>query len=360
MVEQWTENPCVPGSIPGGTTKPTQTSGFFIFTTFNSATTRADSATKQSSLAHTFVIIKIIIMKIIVTGSLGHISKPLTKELVLKGHNVVVISSQPQRKEEIEAFDASAAIGSLEDVQFLTDTFAGADAVYTMVPPNNYFDHSLDLLEYYRRIGHNYQEAIQHTGVQKVVNLSSIGAHLNKGNGILIGANNVEGILNSLPLEVSITHIRPTSFYYNLYGYIDMIKKNGFIAANYGDDDIVPWVSPNDIAAAIADELLSGRMGRTVRYVCSEEATCSKAANILGEAIGIPDLNWITVSDEEVSTGLKTSGMNPQIAHGLTEMYSALHSGLLSEDYYNNRPTVLGKVKLADFAKEFAAAFKSL
>ncbi len=23
MVEQWTENPCVPGSIPGGTTKKT-------------------------------------------------------------------------------------------------------------------------------------------------------------------------------------------------------------------------------------------------------------------------------------------------------------------------------------------------
>ncbi len=31
MVEQWTENPCVPGSIPGGTTKPTQKSGFFVF-----------------------------------------------------------------------------------------------------------------------------------------------------------------------------------------------------------------------------------------------------------------------------------------------------------------------------------------
>ena len=33
MVEQWTENPCVPGSIPGGTTKPTLTSGFFVFQT---------------------------------------------------------------------------------------------------------------------------------------------------------------------------------------------------------------------------------------------------------------------------------------------------------------------------------------
>ncbi len=30
-VEQQTENLCVPGSIPGGTTKPTQTSGFFVF-----------------------------------------------------------------------------------------------------------------------------------------------------------------------------------------------------------------------------------------------------------------------------------------------------------------------------------------
>jgi len=38
-------------------------------------------------------------------------------------------------------------------------------------------------------------------------------------------------------------------------------------------------------------------------------------------------------------------------------MYTGLNSGLLSEDYYRNRPKVLGKVKLADFAKEFAAAF---
>jgi hypothetical protein len=31
MVEQWTENPCVPGSIPGGTTKPTQNEWVFCF-----------------------------------------------------------------------------------------------------------------------------------------------------------------------------------------------------------------------------------------------------------------------------------------------------------------------------------------
>tara|TARA_B100001287_G_scaffold274855_1_gene281106 strand:+ start:767 stop:952 length:186 start_codon:yes stop_codon:yes gene_type:complete len=34
LVEQWTENPCVPGSIPGGTTKrkaPQMTEGLFCF-----------------------------------------------------------------------------------------------------------------------------------------------------------------------------------------------------------------------------------------------------------------------------------------------------------------------------------------
>ena len=31
LVEQRTENPCVPGSIPGGTTNPINSNGIFIF-----------------------------------------------------------------------------------------------------------------------------------------------------------------------------------------------------------------------------------------------------------------------------------------------------------------------------------------
>jgi len=54
--------------------------------------------------------------------------------------------------------------------------------------------------------------------------------------------------------------------------------------------------------------------------------------------------------------GLISIGMNPKIAAGLVEMYSSLHTGLLSNDYFENRP-VLGKTKMTDFAKEFATAF---
>ena len=122
-------------------------------------------------------------MTVIVTGSLGHISKPLTAELVNKNHTVTVISSSSERRKDIEELSATAAIGSLEDTGFLTDTFTGADAAYCMIPPNNYFDQNLDLHDYYRRIAGNYAAAVQKSGVKQVVYLSSIGAHLTKGSG---------------------------------------------------------------------------------------------------------------------------------------------------------------------------------
>lgn len=296
-------------------------------------------------------------MKITITGSLGHISRPLTKTLVQQGHQVTVISSNPDKKTEIADLGAIPAIGSLEDVNFLTETFTGADAAYTMVPPNNYFDHSLDLLAYYRQLGQNYADAIEKSGVTRVVNLSTIGAHLEQGSGILLGAHNVEGILNGLSPEVAITHIRPTSFFYNLYGYTDMIKNGGVIAANYGAESIIPWVSPIDIAAAVAEELVIPFTGRKVRYVASEELTGNQTARILGTAIGKPELKWVIISDKETQNGLESIGMNPRIAAGLTEMYASLHNGLLAEDYNRNKPAVMGKVKLSDFAKEFAAVF---
>ena len=74
-------------------------------------------------------------MKYVITGSLGHISKPLSEALIKAGHNVIVVTSKQENTKAIEDLGATAAVGSVEDVDFLTNTFAGADAVYTMVPP---------------------------------------------------------------------------------------------------------------------------------------------------------------------------------------------------------------------------------
>ncbi|MVN23371.1 NmrA family NAD(P)-binding protein [Mucilaginibacter arboris] len=295
-------------------------------------------------------------MKIIVTGSLGHISKPLTKELVGKGHVVTVISSNSEKQKDIEALGAKAAIGSLEDLDFLTTTFTGANAVYCMVPPNNYFDPNIDLVGHYHKIANNYAQAILQTGVKRVVYLSSVGAHLEKGSGIIIGHHDGEGIMNKLS-DVAITFMRPVGFYYNLYSFLPVIKNTGMIAANYGADEKLIWVSPIDIAAAVAEELETPMTGKKVRYVASDELTGHETASVLGEAIGKPDLKWVLISNEQMQSGLEAAGMNPAIAAGLVEMFASQYSGLLTEDYYRNRPAVMGKVKLADFAKEFAMVY---
>lgn len=295
-------------------------------------------------------------MKITVTGSLGNISKPLTKELVQNGHSVTVISSNPEKQKDIEALGATAAIGSIDDVAFLTKTFTGSDAVYCMIPPNFHFNGNLDPTAYYRGIGETYAQAIQQSGVKRVVHLSSVGAHLDKDSGIILAHHDMEQALKKIP-GIALTHLRPTAFYYNLLGFVGAIKKQGVMASNYGANDRVPWVSPLDIAAVTAKELVTPTEGIKVRYVASDELTCSEVARILGAAIGKPDLKWVVKSSEETQNGLEAAGVPPRVAASLVEMNASMHSGVLFEDYYRNRPA-LGKTKLTDFAKEFAAAFK--
>ncbi len=292
-------------------------------------------------------------MKVIVTGSLGNIGKPLAEEVVQKGHTVTVISSKPEKQKDIEALGATAAIGSLEDVDFLVSTFTDADAVFAMVPPD--FTEP-NQVEYYRRIGSNYAQAMQQSGVKRLVHLSSMGAHLDKGTGFILGSYHTESILNELS-DIAITYLRPSYFYTNLYGFVEMIKSLGFIGANYGGDDKIAMVHPSDIAAAAASEIETPAVGFKVRYVGSDEQTANEAAHILGIAIGKPDLKWVTVTNEQMQDGLEQKGMPIHIAANFVEMGTSIHSGALREDYDLHQPIAMGKVKLEDFAKEFAAAF---
>lgn len=295
-------------------------------------------------------------MKIIVTGSLGHISKPLTQELVQRAHTVTVISSNPGKLKDIEALGAKAAIGSITDANFLTSAFTGADVVYCMEPPIDFFDVNADTQAHWLNIANSYVQAIRQSGVKQVVHLSSIGAHTNQGNGMLAAHHEVENILKQLPGDVIIKTLRPVGFYYNMFAFIPAIKNTGTIIQNYGGDEKEPWVSPLDIATVIAEEIEEPFTERTIRYVASNEVSPNEIATILGNAIGKPDLKWVVISDEQFLNGLMAVGMNPNAAKGLMEMNAGRRSGTLYEDYFRNKPT-LGKTKLTHFAKEFAVVY---
>ena len=290
-------------------------------------------------------------MKITLTGSLGNIGRPLAKQLIENGHEVTIVSSNSERKKDIEVLGAIAAIGSVEDPDFLASKFDGSDAVFVMVPPNYT---ATDAIEYYQSVGNSYAQAIKKANVKRVVHLSSWGAHLKEGTGFIVGSHEVEVILDKIP-DIRLTHLRPCSFYYNMYSFMEMIKHVGFIGSNYGDEDKIVMVSPNDIADATAIELTSLTSVK-VRYVASEDITANEVSRILGIAIGKPDLKWVTFNDEQTQNGLEQAGVSKYVAEKLVELGASIHNGRMREDYDLHKPQ-LGKVKISDFAKEFAVAY---
>jgi nucleoside-diphosphate-sugar epimerase len=307
-------------------------------------------------------------MKIVVTGSLGNVSKPLTIQLVQQGHMVTVISSKAEKREAIEALGAIAAIGSLEDVKFLTATFTGADSVYVMIP----FSYTEpDITAYMRRVAFNYLHALKTTAVKRVVALSGWAADLVKG-------ENVEDVFDALT-EASVTIMRPASFYTNFYFSMDLIKgkgligklltlrynglwalltgKTGLLMGNFGGDDQMVFVSPLDIADAVAGELVSTQVQpKKIWYVGSDEMTCNEAAKIIGTSIGKPWLKWVLISDKQMLKGMKMAKMPDQMAALMVEMQAVNHSGAPLRNFHQNNQK-MGKVKLNDFAKEFAAVY---
>lgn len=296
-------------------------------------------------------------MNIVLTGSFGHVNRPLIDHLLSQGHHVTIVSRRSDKQPEAEALGVKIAVGQLEDVDFIVKAFSRADAVYLMEPPVNFFNSTLDSQTYYGLIAENFVRAIRRNGIKQVVHLSSVGADTVVGNGTLVFHYQVESILRELPKDVSCCHVRPVCFYYNLQRFIPQIKNHGVIVSNYGGNDLVPWVSPSDIAAAIAEAFASPQEGRSFRYVYSDELPCHETARILGTALGKPDLKWVVVSDDQVLRYFEVIGMTPKLALGLVEMNAAIHRGELFEDFHRNRPENIGKIKMRDYAFEFVRKY---
>ncbi|MDZ4751562.1 MAG: NAD(P)H-binding protein [Flavobacteriales bacterium] len=294
-------------------------------------------------------------MNYVITGSLGNISMPLTKELIKNGHHVLVITSAEERKAAIESLGATAAVGSVSDINFLTSTFSNADAVYTMVPP---FFGASDWKAYIASIGENYAKAIEASGVKKVVNLSSMGAHMPNGCGPVSGLYYVEKALNGLK-DVDVLHLRPGYFYKNFMGNIGMVKNMNILGSNYGGSTDMIMADTSDIADFAADALQNLTFaGKSVKYVVSDQRKASEVATLLGSAVGKPELPWIEFKDDDSYGAMIQMGLPEEIAKNYVEMGTAMRSGAMSEEYLH-APQVNGKRGIDDFAQAFAGAYSS-
>ncbi|MGN7787126.1 NmrA family NAD(P)-binding protein [Niabella sp. 22666] len=292
-------------------------------------------------------------MKITVTGSLGNIGKNLIPILTGAGHEVTAISSNIERKADIESLGAKAAIGSVSDSNFLATAFSGTDAIFAMTPPNLGGSH---IIENTTNAGKAFAAAITASGVKKVVMLSSVGADVPGGTGPIEGLYHIEQIYSQLG-DVSVTFLRAGYFYTNYYNDIPLIKNAGIIGSNFPATALIPLVHPADIAAAAAEELQQPAAGNKVRYIVSDYRPAADVASAIGAAIGKPELPWVAFTDEEALQGMVQAGVPEEIAGLYTSMGAAIRNGAIQQDFVQTAAPVTGVIKLEDFAKEYAAAF---
>ncbi|MGN7864600.1 NAD(P)H-binding protein [Chryseobacterium sp. 22458] len=292
-------------------------------------------------------------MKIVITGSLGNVAKPLTQQLAAAGHDLTVISSNEARKQDIKLLGATPAIGSITDVDFLTQTFQGADTVFVMTPPaiseNNIVEHTI-------RAGKNYAEALKNANVKRAVMLSSVGAASPVENGPIKGLHHIENLYNELE-NISFTFLRAGYFYTNFFNDIPLIQNAGIIGGNYAGDIEIPVVHPNDIARAAAEELVKDHNSKNIRYIVSDQRKASDFAKVLGASVQKPELSWVEFSDDDALNGMLQAGLPQDMAELYVEMGKGMRTGTVQKDFIEHGSPVTGSVKLEDFAKEFSSKF---
>ncbi len=292
----------------------------------------------------------------VITGASGHTGERAALKLLEAGKEVVVIGRSAERLAKLVEKGARAAIGDLSDAAFLTETFKGATAVYAMIPPN--FG-APDFRAYQNAIGEAITTAVREAAVPYVVVLSSIGAD-NPDSGVVGGLYDFEQQLAKGAPDANVLHLRAGFFMQNFFGNIGLIKGMGIHGGFPIQGDLkMPVVHANDIGDVAARRLLAlDFKGHSHTYVAgAKDLTFEEATTILGNAIGKPELNWVTFSYDDAYAGMVQAGFGASLAEGYINFSRAANDNGLIGDY-ERKPEYTTPTTLEQFAKaEFAPAF---
>jgi len=276
----------------------------------------------------------------VITGATGNTGHRITEQLLTAGKTVKVIARNPEKVATLTEKGAIAAIGDLGDVDFLTEQFRGATAVYLMIPPN--FAAS-DWRAWMREMVGKYESAVRASGVKKVVMLSSQGAHRTEGVGPVGGLGELENALKTIE-GLDVLALRPGYFMENLYGAVGMIKHNGINGGIQKADTRISVVHTSDIAAVATKRLLDlDFSGFSHEFIVGPaDLTFAEITTIIGNAMGNPNLPYIEFSLEEGKAGMIQAGLPETVAEGYAEMADGMNKGLTVEGYDRATATQTG------------------
>jgi uncharacterized protein YbjT (DUF2867 family) len=263
---------------------------------------------------------------IVITTPTGLIGRQVLENVLDGGGSVRVIVRDPTRlpaqvRDRVEVVEGSHGDGDVVD-----RAFAGADAVFWLVPPD---PHAGSLEAAYVDFSRPAAEAIERHGVGRVVAVSALG----RGTAV---AGNAGYVTASLAMDdllmttgVAYRALVMPSFMDNLLRQAEGIKNQGTFFSPISGDRRLPTCATRDIAAAAAELLLDGSWsGQGSRAVLGpEDLSFDEMARIMSEVLGRP-IRFQQLPGEAFKTRLTGNGMSDAMAQGWVDMMSAKNDGL--------------------------------
>jgi len=263
----------------------------------------------------------------VITGATGNTGKIVATNLLAKGQKVRVIGRSADRLQPLAAKGAEPFVADLTDAAALSQAFANAKAVYALIPPSMT---SSDYRAEQDRVTDAIASALEKTGVQHVVSLSSIGADKAEKTGPVAGLHNLEQRLNRIA-GLNVLHLRAGYFMENTLAQIGIIKMMGMAAGPLRPDLKLPMIAARDIGAFAAEALLRLDFNgpQTRELLGQRDISMAEVATIIGKAIGKPGLAYFQAPEGQIRAAMIQLGMSMNVVNLILEMSAALNSGYM-------------------------------
>ena len=263
---------------------------------------------------------------IVVTAPTGTIGHQVLENVLNGGAAVRVVLRDPKRlpshlRERVEIVQ-----GSHGDSSVVTRAFAGADAVFWLVPPD---PHAKSVTAAYVDFTRPACEAFKSQGVRRVVGVSALGrgTPLVGNAGLVTASLAMDDLIASS--GVSYRALTMPSFMDNILRQVESIKKQGLFFAPLSGDRKFPTCATRDIASAAAKLLLdvSWSGHDHVAVLGPEDLSFNDMAQIMSEVLG-KSVNFQQIPGKAFKARLTGFGMSEAMAQGTLDMMLAKNEGL--------------------------------
>ncbi len=291
-----------------------------------------------------------------ILGATGNTGKPIALGLLAAGHKVRIVTRDAAKAKELTDKGAEVFIGDAFDEAAITKAFTGADAAYAMIRMDFATkDYDSDS----SKIRTAIVNAVKASTVPNLVFLSSVGAHLESGAGVVQGVQLAEAELNKIE-GLNILYLRPSFFMENLFAQIPAIKHMGFMTSPTLGHIKVPMVHTSDIAEVGLKKLLDlDYKNGSIQYILGpRDISYNEVAEIIGNSIGKPDLKYVDSTPEMALMGMTQMGMSESIASKMIELSLAFNDGRAMTAHHRDNSNTT-KTSIEVFAHSFKYAFEN-